>query len=245
MKKLFIAAFIIFVVIISYMIQKAEQKKSNTTAVIGSVITKPDPGIASVPANEIEKPHILKNPSIATVDTVDKEKLQKEASTYYKEQMKILNDKSYIDHDEPIYQDQGKIFLNINGEHKLLTTDKSDNFGPELSHDKTYYSYESSIGLVIGNINQGDVLTLDKDASSLFWHPNQESFVFMRTKDDGSVLTEGKIYLYNLENQKEIALLENSNRILHKPIFSEDGLSVYAMDETTDEIIIIDVKQYQ
>jgi len=161
---------------------------------------------------------------------------------YYNEQREALKNKNYLDKKAPIYQDNNQIFLNLDGEHKKVSVGKDEYYRPNLSSDKTYLSYESSDGIVIQSITDGSIKKIGDDASDASWHPNKNLVVYLRTKDDGTVLTESNIYLYDIENQKEICLTSKENRILVEPIFSKNGNDVYAKDEKTEEVIIITVK---
>ena len=164
-------------------------------------------------------------------------------SQYYRQQREALKNKNYLDKEEPIYQDNNQIFLNLDGEHKKISLGKDEYFRPNLSPDKTYLSYEDSNGIVIQNITDGSVIKLKDDASDVSWHPNEDSVLYLRTKDDGTVLTESKIYVYDIQNKKETCLTSQENRILVEPIFSEDGNSVYVKDDNTEEILTITVKK--
>jgi len=160
---------------------------------------------------------------------------------YYKEEISRREKKSYIDPEEEVYQDGNQIFLNVDGEHKKISVGKDEYYMPMLSSTKSYLSYEDSDGIIIQNTIDESIVKLGDDASNVSWHPYKELLVFVRTKDDGASLTASEVYLYDIVNKKETALTHTKNRIETDPIFSEDGTKIYAKDDSTEEIIVLNV----
>jgi len=164
-----------------------------------------------------------------------------EEERYYKEKISRREKKSYIDPEEEVYQDNNQIFLNIDGEHKKISVGKDEYYMPMLSSSKSYLSYEDSDGIIIQNTMDASIIKLGDDASNVSWHPNKELIVFVRTKDDGASLTASEVYLYDIVNKKETAVTHTKNCIETDPIFSEDGSKIYTKDDSTEEIISINI----
>ena len=164
---------------------------------------------------------------------------------YYTKQIKLLNKKNYLDKNALTYQtDDGNIFLNLHGEHKKITSeeDGQEYMLPELSPNHTYLTYESMRGVTVLNISDNIRKKLG-GASGVNWHPSKDIFLFLRTKDDGSNLTEATIYLYDIKNNKELKLKDTTNYIPDDAIFSKDGNYIYFTDiKDEDKIITINIQ---
>ena len=249
MKKILFAIFILLIGITLYSVSDKESSTSWEDNIITN-LTNRELVVQKKKNNIIEENNgIKKDNSIkAEVSKVETSKetihiAKKNEIQYYNEQMEILKNRNYLDKEAPIYQDNNQIFLNLDGEHKQISLGKDEYFRPNLSSDKSYLSYEDSNGIVIQNITDGSIKKFGDDASDVSWHPNRALIVYLRTKDDGTNLTESKIYTYNIENKKETLLRGTGERIVVNPIFSEDGSSIYVKDDETEEIIILTVKK--
>ncbi len=245
MKKILLLVSILLLGIMVFVI--FEKKELHITEKQSFISTK----TATSPRTKKTKPAIPVQAiykSVKTKDKQDKTKTfgdtgiaGKDEQKYYEEEISRREKISYIDQDEEVYQEDNQIFINMDGEHKKISSGKDEYYMPKLSSNKTYLSYEDSNGIIIQNIIDETIIKLGDDASNVSWHPFKDIIVFVRTKDDGALLTASEIYLYDIVHKKEIALTHTKKRIETDPIFSEDGSKIYAKDESTEEILSIDV----
>jgi hypothetical protein len=197
-----------------------------------------------------EKENIVKQIKEISVKQISKEQKNDEIIeikdnkilVYYEEKQELLKKINYLDKEEPVYQENDNIYLNIDGERQRITDNKGKYYMPSLSPSNNYLTfYEISKGIFIQNLINGSSINLGM-GSHIYWHPNRDIFLFDISKDDGENITASDIYLYDVVENKKINLTNTPNIIEEKAIFSEDGEFIFYQDNKTKKIIQIKLK---
>jgi Tol biopolymer transport system component len=120
------------------------------------------------------------------------------------------------------YQENGQIFITVNGTTRQLTKGDDEYFLPRISPDGRKVLYEGMAGdhLYITDIESGQ--TISVQGSDGAWSPDSKYIIYELTQDNGYKIVSSDLYIADLTGQ--VLQLTNTPKIIElRPSWSSAG----------------------